>query len=66
MDDPNATVGVVIPIVIAPLYSALGQVEIVSLWSQVRLQAHLWRAVKPLRGHGWKTTQLPDQHSGRF
>ena len=66
MDDPNAIIGAVVHIVNGPLYCALGQVEVVSLWSQLRPQVHPWRAVKPVRGHGWKTTHLPDQHSGGF
>ena len=66
MDDPNAIIGAVIPIVMPSMFVALGPVEVASLWLQPRPRVHQFRVNKPPRSHGWKTTELPDQHSGRF
>jgi len=63
---PEATLGVTVQIVMPSLYCAVGQVQVASLWSPVRSRIHLWRAVKPPRSHPWKTTQLPNAHSGGF
>jgi hypothetical protein len=66
MPDPNAIIGTVVRIVTPALFVALGQAEVAGLWQQPRPRVQPWRAIKPPRTHGWKTTQLPDQHSGGF
>jgi hypothetical protein len=66
MDDPNAIIGVIVPIVTPTLFIAPGHVEVASLWSQLRPILHPWRARRPPRIFSWKTTHLPDAHSGGF
>ena len=66
MGDPNAIFGVIVVVVTPTVYCAAGQVDVAGLWSQPQPAPRLWRSPKPPRGHGWKTTELPDQHSGGF
>jgi hypothetical protein len=66
MNDPNAIIAAVVPIAMPTIFSALGQVTVAGLWSQPVPGQRLWRGLKPPRGHGWKATSVPDQHTGRF
>lgn len=48
------------------LACALGPVQVSSTWGERRPAAHSWKMLKPVLGHGWKTTRLPGPDSGKF
>lgn len=66
MKDSNANFGVIVTVATPAVFVAFGVVQVAGLWRQPRPRQQVMRVNKPPRMHGWKTTQLPGPHSGRF
>jgi len=62
--DPNAIIGVYVPVALGALYCALGAVEVDGLWLTNRPAVRAWTPVAPPVQRGWQTATPP--HSGSF
>lgn len=66
MPDSSVVISQLIPVYMPSMYCALGQVQVAGMWKESRPAPKPWKARRAPVSHGWKTTKLPDGHSGRI